>query len=950
VNLLDVDSNEVGVRIRQSIGKTQEEQATVVASFSNFDDDIVLLLLVNKSVSLSPEQVAVLGTAELSEGNEFLSFGFRRLGSHPSGRANGQILGYVDPAEGRTVQAYPVELRTRDIRPGMSGAAVLDQERNLVVGVINTRWNPGDSSKDDNIGWAVDARVLTLVPMQLPVRDTPLPLNEVPQPRIETSVVQNEVALEPRVFLEGAPSPLGEDWAGRRDLLQAISADWVDTNTRVTSLVGFGGEGKSSLARQWLDELLEDSSQVQPDGVFWWAFYDKPTADEFFEVALTFVSRGLIDPDEYPSANARAHLIAAMLANGRYLFVLDGLEVIQDQQGDGYGLLKNTDLRDFMHFFAAPGHESFCLITSRAPILDLLEYTTHIQRDIDRLSPVDGRTLLRKLGAKGSDSALDLVVTQWGGHALTLNLFGAYLAERHGGDIGHVDDAPMLSANEPRWVRVHHMLRRYDELLTAAEQAFLMLFSVFREPIGEDALAIVFRSRMEGADLNAPPASLDDASFNEVLQHLLAYRIVRYESDADHYTLHPLIRDYYLQRLAQHDSSQIEAIHRTIAHYYILVSGAPPNNPTLANLAPFIEAVYHSCRGRRYRSALIVYWKYISQGERFALTSKLGAYDVALDLLLEFFPERDASQEPQLDDPGERRGILNRVAYCQKNLGHLFEAAPLFQRSVNIALDMEDWANACRGLQSVVDIFTQIGLLEGGEEVAVAAVDAAYRSQHPSYVSDTCTWLAWVYHLSGRLEAAGELFRHGAALTWEDKPAPYLIGLSGIQYADHLRRVGDTTHAREVTELNKTACEILEAVDDLSRIYRLLGDLEAGTERTSMAGNHYHEAISIARRRTRQDILIEALLSRGTWAGRWGDVNVAYGDLGEALSYAEDGDYQIYEAGIRVGLAWTHIKTGNISAARSEAELARDLSATMSYYWGEADAKEVLAELDFGES
>lgn len=57
-----------------------------------------------------------------------------------------------------------------------------------------------------------------------------------------------------------------------------------------------------------------------------------------------------------------------MLYSGRYLFILDGLEIMQHQGGDQYGLLKSSDFRKFLEYFAAPDHESFCLVTSRAPL------------------------------------------------------------------------------------------------------------------------------------------------------------------------------------------------------------------------------------------------------------------------------------------------------------------------------------------------------------------------------------------------------------------------------------------------------------------------------------------------------------------------------------------------------------------------------------------------------
>jgi hypothetical protein len=165
---------------------------------------------------------------------------------------------------------------------------------------------------------------------------------------------------------------------------------------------------------------------------------------------------------------------------------------MQHQEGDDYGMLRSTDLRAFLEYLAAPGHETFTVITSRAPLLDLLPYTTATQRDVTRLSAADGRALLRALGVKGPNQDLDRVVRAWDGHALTLSLLGGLLAERYeDGDIRHLDDLPAPTADEDRYTRVHRVLRRYDEHLTETERAFLKVFSAFRTPVTREAIARV---------------------------------------------------------------------------------------------------------------------------------------------------------------------------------------------------------------------------------------------------------------------------------------------------------------------------------------------------------------------------------------------------------------------------------------------------------------------------
>jgi hypothetical protein len=95
-------------------------------------------------------------------------------------------------------------------------------------------------------------------------------------------------------------------------------------------LIGFGGEGRSSPARRWVDEL--DNLENYPTEVFSWGFYDNQNVDEFFESAFRFISGGAIEPQRIPSSSTKAQVITAILANGRYLFVLDGLEVLQQRR------------------------------------------------------------------------------------------------------------------------------------------------------------------------------------------------------------------------------------------------------------------------------------------------------------------------------------------------------------------------------------------------------------------------------------------------------------------------------------------------------------------------------------------------------------------------------------------------------------------------------------------
>ena len=938
---------EVGVYFPQARGSDAKARfAKVTACFPQHDDDMVLLQLDDGPSHLASEQIAVLGTADESITHPFRSYGYCPLGTFPSARASGIIMGDVEPPEGRIVHADPVQLKSGDIAPGMSGSAVLDVERNLVVGIISATWFPDRSGKHRDAAWAVNARVLAFDPFNLPLRDISLEKSTAPQPITYLEAARAAIAPELGIAWNNAPALLPE-WVGREGLLKAISADWADPNCRVTGLIGFGGEGKSSLTRRWLDNLLADSSQSQPDGVFWWSFYNRPNVDAFFEAALDFLSGGKIDPRDHPSTNAKAHFIAGMLYAGCYLFVLDGLEVMQHQAGDQYGLLLSNDLRAFLEYFAAPGHESLCLITSRAPVLDLEQYTTYTHRNVTRLSPTDGRVLLRAVGVTGEDRALDHIVADWDGHALTLSLLGTYLARRYGGDVAYIDEIPPPTANEPRYKRVHRVLRRYDEHLTEAERAFLMIFSAFRTPVKEAAFEKVFRAGMGTDTLNAPITVLDDADFEAMVQRLVAYRILRYASRIRCYTTHPLIRAHYLVRLTAGDHAQAQCTHERIKGYYLELVGYMLYHPMLNDLAPLIEAMHHACHAGAFDEAYRIRRERIDQFNRQVLTWELGAYETRIGLMSEFFPNGDTSQEPW-GSASERSHTLNEVGFCLMSLGRLGDAVPIYERVKAIDLTLRDWHNASITYRNLTDLHVHLGVLAAGAGAAREALALARRVKNKEDECYSLVRQAWIAYLRGNLVAADAAFQQAEVLQREDTPQVYyLYSNRGILHADYLRRTGDRTLAWCVTDANLEISERNRWVKSISPCHRILGDLNADAGQFEGARWHYDEALGIARSITRRDVIIEALLARGRWAARHRhDALAALNDLIEALDYATASGYRIYETDIRVALAWAHLAAGDPSAALAEAEHAQRMSAEMGYHWGQVDAAEVLAALD----
>lgn len=918
VDIRDGGGQQISVYFPKRAGSLPElRSASLVAFFTASEDDIVCLQ-VDGPLPLPADRVAVLGTAHHSSLHPFESYGYRSLAKYASGLAYGQILGEVEPPEGVALLADPVQLESSHIASGMSGSAVLDMRRNLVVGVVSETWAPRADLKDRDTAWAVNVVVLEFTDLGLELRREPLPLGRAPQPAVNPRLAAQTVP-SPGGWLARAPRPLTE-WVGRGRLLEMLTSYWRGEHTRVVGLVGFGGEGKSSLARRWVDLVVNGDDP--PAGVLWWTFTDSANAEEFLDVAVEFMSGGRISDADAAVTGARSSVAAGLLRAHRYLFVLDGFETMQHQSDDQYGAIISSELREFLEFFAAPGHPSFCVLTSRASPVDLSPYVTYRQIDMQGLRVSSGIQLLRRLGVAGADVALARVVTDWAGHPLTLSLIAAYLVRVHRGDVRRMDHLPRPEIGLPQEELVRRVLEQYDACLSENERSFLVGLSVFRRPVDEDGL------RVAGYP----------GSRAEVLKHLTAARVVRVD-DSGRSSLHPLVRDFY-ERIGEGDPAARRELHAKAKRYYQSAVEAIPENPTLDDLAPGIEVVHHASRAGAYDEACEAIQDHLYRGDRGVLTRELNAWETALSSLLDLFTDGLQGQ-PLITDPNSRAWLMHEVATCLQMLGRLRESAAMARRAMQSFIELERWHDAAVSCQNLTELYFSLGSLPACGALVEDAFTLAARAddREDELVAETLRGALAHYH--GHDANAGTAFVAALRLAETFTPIPALYSSSGHRYAEHLQRAGRIDEAVEVNLINLEVCRESGWQADEVACLVLAGNLALDRDDLESATENYRQARQIAQSITRRDVLIQALIGQSRLAARTGNRDAARAELEQALALARLGGYRLAEIDALLWLARAERETNPHSAWQHAAE-AEQLSVEIDYHWGRVDAEATL--------
>ncbi|MEN9867587.1 MAG: hypothetical protein RL748_3177 [Pseudomonadota bacterium] len=593
---------------------------------------------------------------------------------------------------------------------------------------------------------------------------------------------------------------------------QACDGEHARSHRRfhIITFVALGGEGKTALVADWAKTLQLQVEQGNApgchsfDAAFGWSFYSQGSEQQmaasselFMYEALKFFGEAELAASNQSGVD-KARRLAQVVGARRVLLILDGLEPLQyPPTGAMRGELRDKALAQLLRGLASKSL-GLCVLTTRYSIPDLKAYrnTTAPEYKLDRLATAAGVALLRQLKVTGAQAEYEKLVESVQGHALSIQLFGSYLRDAHGGDIRKRDRVTLAAADaEEAGGHAWRVMDAYVEWLAGdgvhgrRALAVLKLLGLFDRPASGECIAALLQApAIDG--LTEDLVGLDEAARNVITTRLADAGLLTVQRGAGNVLLaldaHPLIREYFAQVTAGGQAEAWQAAHRRL-YTYLCENTKDKKEPTVDDLQPLYQAVAHGClAGMQQQACDDVYNARIGRGDEFHSTQKLGAFGTDLGAVACFFEQPWQRVSPALRE-GTQAWLLNQAAFRLRALGRLTEAAEPMLTGLAMRVRQENWREAANSANNLAELELTLGDLAGAVRDAEQAVTHADRSGDAGWRMATRTTHAAVLHQAGQPDAAMALFCETEAMQAERQPAyPLLFFVLGFQYCDLL--------------------------------------------------------------------------------------------------------------------------------------------------------------------
>jgi tetratricopeptide (TPR) repeat protein len=614
---------------------------------------------------------------------------------------------------------------------------------------------------------------------------------------------------QPPLEVSALPRAEGAFQGRIEELLALGEALTGDRRPRIITIHGWGGQGKTVLAR----EAVERFAWAWPGGVYAAPLESLPRR----ELLVTDLARflGLISGAAEPSLDPGQleKQVLAQLAQRRVLIVLDNAESLVDavEAEDGAAI----QLADFLR--QLPGPTVSLLVTSRVQ----MQWPGEASLELGGLSSEDGAILFRQ-SAPQRPEAIEMPLAQQlsqkvEGHPLSLRLLGgAFNASAVALAVFLAEHEEQLVKAENKYVGPAH---RHRTLYASMETSVRYLSAELRELLSklwmfhapflpQSAAAIIDPQTDQAQEKHSPVYD----RLHTLWQRGLLTRETLTTSDGSllFYRLHPTMRPYVEQYLAQQEERET-LLNRFGAEYARLVRFLHEEldrGGMAASLALLLGEDLE--RGCGYVTGLeqgyyLLRWGWIQQ--------RLGVRRHGLELTEQALDIAQMQQDTPL-----YLQVLNNMALVYDATGQPKRALELYEQALPLMRAVGDRAGEATTLNNMAGVYQAIGQPKRALELYERALPLMRAVGDRAGEAATLNNMAGVYQATGQPNRALELYEQALPLT---------------------RAVGD--RAGEAATLNNMA-EVYRATGQPNRALELY---EQALPLTRAVGNRAGEAATL---------------------------------------------------------------------------------------------------------
>lgn len=748
-----------------------------------------------------------------------------------------------------------------------------------------------------------------------------------------------------------------EHFQGRERLREELGAWLARDNepTRIMAVCAIGGTGKTALVERVLRdrlEWLENAEKNIPGGVFVWSFCENERIDDFLDEACRYFI------GETGESGGRIARLTAALKNGRpHLLVLDGLEMVQADEGGGRakGEIVDAAFRSLVRQIAARQiGQTRLLLTSRFQLCDIASWEGDGVRtvNLEDLAPSAARDILRAWGVKGNEETLDALAERVGWHALSVRVMGSFLRSYAQGDAREGLDLDLnvmvkeASDADQKAVKLDKLLHHLAEKMSAAEREMMMHISMFHRGIGLEMLETLVNVNVSGNENGvAALAGTNQQRLQLVLRRLVAQGLAfgYGEEQQRVYTAHPFVRDYFKKIAGRKPTNVQELFRRRLQPNLELRPGSPPEDEeTLDRLEALIE---HTRHAGAVEEAFELYWH--GMGGYKHLGPRLGEYRRARRIVEGFSPD-GLPKHCALDLPGQRRTLLlNDWATLARNVGDLMIAQTCMEVSLDILRRAKDATSISVALHNIARLDFLRGHLVAMVRNANEALALGKAARDTIETSDSHGLVAFSAFMTGKVASARENFAEATRVSGE--PLRAAVGLWEAKLQYHL---GNHKTALEMSLANLAYCEQRRYKGVTALLYVFIGHLVLADSQAEA-----RRYLSLASQLSSSTDHVESMIHEKDLTAaihlREDHADLAHAAASEGLLLAETHGYGLDAIELLLTLARASLARHAPAEAFRHAKQALDRSTTpeCGYVWGKADALHLmgLAHRDLGE-